>query len=145
MAQQLTQLTGANVDEFIASAQPDGRREDAVVIKNLFQQVTGAPAQMWGPSMIGFGEYHYRYASGHTGTCMVLGFSPRKANLVFYGLNIPETEELLPKLGTFKQGAGCVYVGRISHIDLEVMKQIVARVWSIGSYEHEIGDRKSVV
>ncbi len=139
MSEPLTQRTGANVDEFIASCTPDGRRDDAVVVKALFEKITGAPAEMWGPTIVGFGEYHYEYKSGHSGNCMAIGFSPRKANMVFYGLNIPETEAMLPKLGTFKLGAWCLYVGRLSNIDLDVLADLIRTAWGIGSYQHDYG------
>ncbi|MFC4292804.1 DUF1801 domain-containing protein [Sphingorhabdus arenilitoris] len=121
-----------DVGHFIASVADAGRREDALVLLDLFEVVTGFPPRMWGPSIIGFGSYHYQYDSGREGDFMRCGFSPRKANMVVYltgGYENPETaakiDALRTKLGKHKLGKSCLYFGRLSGIDLDILKQMI--------------------
>lgn len=110
MAEPALRLTDVDPHEFIASVDHPVRRADAEVLLELMEDVTGQPAAMWGPSVIGFGHYHYRYASGHEGDACAIGFSPRKANLVLYVLTYgDDSEALLAKLGRHKRG-GIVYL-----------------------------------
>ncbi|MFJ5693932.1 DUF1801 domain-containing protein [Arthrobacter sp. NPDC093125] len=125
MANQVLRPTDIDPREFIAAVDHPVRRADAEVLLDLLEDVTGQQAAMWGPSIVGFGHYHYRYASGHEGDSCAIGFSPRKANLVFYGLTYGEAAEpLLAKLGKHRRGAGCVYVNKLADIDLAVLRQI---------------------
>lgn len=113
--------------EFIATVDTtETRRQDAVVLLELMAEITGQPPRMWGPSIIGFGEYHYKYASGREGDAPAAGFSPRKANLVIYGLqDPPEAGPLLEKLGKFKSSVACVYINKLADIDLSVLRELI--------------------
>jgi hypothetical protein len=103
------------------------KREDAERLLRLMTEVTGEPPKLWGPTMIGFGSFHYRYASGHEGDTMKVGFAPRKSALTLYGLQgHPQSEELLTALGKHTLGKGCVYVKRLDDIDIDVLRQLVA-------------------
>ena len=106
------------------------RAREGMVLLELFDQATGAPATMWGPSMIGYGEHHYVYASGREGDTFQLGFSPRTANIALYGLQgAPRSAELLEKLGKHRTGAACVWVTRLENIDLDVLRELVEHAW----------------
>ena len=91
------------------------------------RRVTGEPAKMWGPSIIGFGQYHYRYDSGHEGDMCLIGFSPRKANLVLYVLPGFEGQaDMLARLGKHKHGKGCLYINKLADVDLAVLEELAA-------------------
>jgi hypothetical protein len=127
MPEAKTKPTPDNVDSFIAGVEKPVRRDDAAVVRQLMERVTRAPATMWGPSIIGFGSYHYRYASGHEGDTCRVGFSPRSAHLVFYVGNFPEYAALLDRLGKHKSGKGCLYVNKLADVDLAVLEEIIQR------------------
>ena len=130
MAEAKTTPTAQSVDAFIAAVEHQGRREDATALVALLTQVTGEPPILWGPSIIGFGTYHYRYDSGHEGDAPLVGFSPRKANLVLYmTAEEPGRSDLLSRLGKHKSGQGCVYVNRLSDVDLDVVAEMAR--WTI--------------
>lgn len=121
-----TKPTEVSVEEFIEKIQQPQKKEDAYALLKLFSEESGEEAKMWGPSIIGFGKYHYRYASGHEGDAPLAAFSPRKTALTLY-LMLPEEkrEELLAKLGKHKTGKGCVYVNKLSDIDTAVLKEMI--------------------
>lgn len=125
--QNKTRPTPADVLEFIATVDTSAvRRADAAVLLEIMWEETGQEPRMWGPSIIGFGEYHYKYASGREGDAAAVGFSPRKANLVVYGLSYsPDAAPLLEKLGKFKAGAACVYVNKLADIDQDVLRALI--------------------
>ncbi|GAA1059882.1 DUF1801 domain-containing protein [Agromyces bracchium] len=129
MAEAKTVPTGASVSEFLESVEPAGRREDGLVLRELFDRVTDTDAVMWGPSIVGYGLHHYRYDSGHEGDTAVVAFSPRKASISLYGLQTPGADELIDRLGKVKVGAGCLWVGRLSTVDLSVLESLVDRAW----------------
>lgn len=122
-----THATNADVQQFLAAVDTsDVRRNDARTLLKIMQEETGQEPRMWGPSIIGFGQYHYKYASGREGDAAATGFSPRKANLVLYGLTYaPGVEQLLAKLGKFKAGAACIYVNKLAHLDLDVLRELI--------------------
>ena len=122
--EQKTKPTLVSVADFIAAVEDPKRRADAEAACALLAEATGEPPVMWGPSIIGFGAYHYRYASGHEGDAPLVGFSPRKANLVFYLYCDEGRDDLLARLGKHKSGKGCVYVNRLSDIDPAVLKEM---------------------
>jgi hypothetical protein len=132
MAENLTRPTDADVEQFVGRAEPAGRREDAHVLLELMERVTGVAPVMWGPSIIGYGCFHYRYATGREGDSPVVGFSPRKASMTLYGLQHADAAPLLARLGPHKLGAGCVYVGRLANVDLDALEQLVRRAWQRG-------------
>ncbi|SHH77253.1 DUF1801 domain-containing protein [Marivita hallyeonensis] len=126
MSSNVTAMTDASVEAFIDSVTHAGRREDARVLDQLFRDETGFQPRMWGPSIIGYGQYHYVYASGREGDFLATGFSPRKANMSIYIMpGYQDYSELLKDLGPHKTGASCLYVGRLSKIDLDVLRRIV--------------------
>lgn len=125
-SENLTKPTDVPVDEFIAQVEHPVRRADAEVLDAMFRRVTGQEPVMWGPTMVGYGQYHYEYATGHVGDAMAAGFSPRKASLSLYGLTIqPEAPELLDRLGKHKLGASCLYVNTLADVDLEVLEELM--------------------
>lgn len=120
-----TRPTPTSAADFIAAVEDPKRRADAGAACALLAEATGEPPVMWGSSIVGFGAYHYRYASGHEGDAPLVGFSPRKANLVFYLSGCDEERgDLLARLGKHKAGKGCVYVNRLSDVDPAVLKQM---------------------
>ncbi|WP_144672367.1 DUF1801 domain-containing protein [Arthrobacter sp. U41] len=121
-----TVATGASVDEFLAAVEHPVRREDGLRLLDLMSGITGQPAQMWGPTIVGFGEYHYKYETGREGDAPAVGFSPRKASLSLYGLIYgPEAAELLGRLGKHKTGAGCLYITKLDDVDEAVLAELV--------------------
>lgn len=127
MAELKTQRTGANVDEFIDAIPDEAVRQDCRTLVELMRRVTGSEPQMWGDSIVGFGECHYKYASGHENDWPCIGFAPRKRELALYVMaGIEHFEDLLPRLGKHRTGKSCLYVKRLSDIDLGVLEQIAA-------------------
>ncbi len=128
MSQNKTRPTGAAVDDYLDAVENETRREDAKAVKALMERVTGEPAVMWGSSIVGFGEYHYKYESGREGDFMLVGFAPRKANLVLYIIaGFSAYDALLKKLGKHKTGKSCLYVNKLADLDMEVLEELVAR------------------
>lgn len=127
MAKNKTTETETRVSDFINTfVEDDTKRNDAFELVKIMQQVTGFEPKIWGPSIIGFGSYHYKYASGHEGDAPLAGFSPRKAAISLYVyLSEENREELLSKLGKHKAAKGCIYVKKLSDIDVEVLKKMV--------------------
>ncbi len=118
MAETKTKPTGISVDEFLDAVPDPQRRADGKKVRAMMERVTGEPAAMWGPSIIGFGSYHYKYDSGHEGVMCRLGFSPRKAELVLYVLTESEGQDaLLARLGRHRTGKSCLYIKRLSDVD----------------------------
>lgn len=127
-----TTETQADVEAFLAAVEPAERRDDGRVVAALMARLSGEPPRPWGPSIIGFGRYHYRYDSGREGDAPRIAFSPRKAELVFYLSGLGEGE--LPGLGRHRRGKGCLYVKRLSDIDMAVMDALIVQ-----SLEHMDG------
>jgi hypothetical protein len=126
MAENKTAPTDVPVEAFLASVEHPVRRQDGETVVELMRDITGQEPVMWGPSIIGFGSYHYKYASGHEGDAAAVGFSPRKGNLALYGLTYaPESAPLLERLGKHKTGAACLYVNKLADIDLDVLKELI--------------------
>jgi hypothetical protein len=126
MAENKTKPTKTSVKEFIAAIENDARRDAARTLLKTFEKATRWKAQMWGPTIVGFGAYHYTYESGHSGSICVVGFSPRKANLVIYVFDFPGKADLLQKLGKHKGGLKqCLYLNRLADVDLAVLEKIL--------------------
>jgi hypothetical protein len=126
MAENKTAPTDVPVDEFLAGVEHPVRRTDGAALLDLMHQCTGEEPLMWGPSMVGFGSYHYKYASGREGDALAVGFSPRKGNLALYGLTYaPGSAELLARLGQHKTGAACLYINKLADVDLDVLRELV--------------------
>jgi hypothetical protein len=130
MAGNKTQATDASVEAFLAKVEPEQRREDGRLVAEMMARITGEPATMWGPSIIGFGTHHYRYESGREGDICRIGFSPRKAQLVFYvGAGSGRLDPLLAKLGKHSTGKGCLYVKKLADVDQAVLEALIAKAW----------------
>lgn len=127
MAEAKTKPTAMSPDAFMAAVAHDQRRADARVVDAMMARLSGEPAVMWGPSIIGYGRYQYRYDSGRTGEMCRIGFSPRAANLVMYIMpGFAEHDALLTRLGKHRTGNSCLYINRLSDIDLDVLEQLIA-------------------
>jgi hypothetical protein len=127
MAELKTKENTASVEKFLKGF-PAERRKDAITIVELMQKATRWEPKMWGSSIIGFGSYHYKYASGHEGDMCILGFSPRKQNFSFYLCGgVTAFEEDLKKLGKYKTGKGCLYINKLADIDTAVLKTILKK------------------
>jgi hypothetical protein len=114
------------VTAFLDRVEDDQKREDAYAVMELMREVTGEEPKMWGDSIVGFGSYHYRYASGREGDWPLTGFSPRKRNLTLYITSgFDEYDDLMEQLGKHKTGKSCLYVNRLSDLDLDVLRQLV--------------------
>ncbi len=126
MAETKTKSTQVGVRDFIAAVENDTRREDAKALLKLFTRVTGWKPKMWGPTIVGFGAYHYTYDTGHSGSICAVGFSPRKASLVIYVFDFPGKAELLKKLGKYKGGLKqCLYINKLADVDIDVLAKIL--------------------
>ena len=120
-----TRATPVSDDAFIETVADEGRRADARDLAAMMERLSGHPPRMWGPSIIGFGSYHYKYDSGHEGDMARIGFSPRKGNNVLYLADgFTGHAELLAKLGKHKTGKSCLYVGRLRDIDETVLENL---------------------
>ena len=124
MAENKTKATKLSVSTFIDAITDQSRRADAKALVKLMQKASGEKPKMWGPSIIGFGSYHYTYDSGREGDMPVVAFSPRKAATVLYGLS--DSEALLPKLGKNTRGKGCVYIKKLADVDQKVLETMAA-------------------
>lgn len=128
MSELKTKQTDASVDAYLESLSDPRQREDARAIVVLMSDVSGEPPRMWGESIVGFGTYHYRYASGREGNWMRIGFSPRKQNLTIYlSSGIEQHQDLLDQLGKHKTGKGCLYIKRLADVDQVMLRQLVER------------------
>lgn len=121
-----TKQNDNSVIEFIEKVDSPKKREDAYQLLDIFTEATGYEAKMWGPSIIGFGSYHYKYASGHEGEAPLVGFSPRKAKISLYlSACDPARESLLNELGKHTTGKSCVYINKLADIDVSVLKDLI--------------------
>ena len=126
-----TRSTDVSPAKFVSGLSPQRRVDDGRALLELFGRITGQPAVMWGPSMIGYGEMHYRYATGREGDTFRVGFSPRKSAVSLYGLQgHPRSEELLGRLGKHRTAVSCVHVNKLADIDPDVLKQLVRHAWT---------------
>lgn len=126
MAEQKTRPTKVSVDSFIKKVPDPQKREDSKKLVALMKRITKEEPTMWGPTMIGFGNCHYKYASGHEGDCFLTGFSPRTAAISLYVTwNVKQFPELMKRLGKYKTGKACIYVKRLSDIDLGTLEELI--------------------
>ena len=126
MAKNKTTETLVDVNEYISNIDNEKRRTDGFALLDLFKSVTGLEPKMWGPTIIGYGKYHYKYESGHEGEAPLAGFAPRKDSLVIYiATEFEDRETLLSNLGKHKSSKSCLYVKRLEDLDLEVLRKIV--------------------
>ena len=128
MAELKTKPTDANVEAFLSAITDDKKRSDAFALLGLMQKATGEAPRMWGDAIIGFGTYHYVYASGREGDWPPVGFSPRKQNLTVYIMaGFEPFADVLARLGKFKTGKGCLYLNRLSDVDAGVLEELVVK------------------
>ncbi len=126
MAVLKTKETDENVNTFLNTVEDEQKRKDCFSLVEIIQHATGLPPKMWGTAIIGFGSYHYKYESGHEGDMCVIGFSPRKQNIVLYGMGGAERHhDLLQNLGKHKTGKGCLYINKLSDVNENVLEKII--------------------
>lgn len=128
MSELKTKAAKASVDKFLRSIKDEQMRADCIRIAELMQKVTKAEPKMWGASIVGFGDYHYKYASGREGDWFLSGFSPRKQAITLYLMSgFDEFADPLAKLGKYSTGKGCLYLKRLADGDIKVLKELIAR------------------
>jgi hypothetical protein len=126
MAENKTKVTEASVESYFSTIEDEARRKDCEALVKLMTKATKQNQKMWGTSIVGFGSYHYKYESGREGDSCLTGFSSRKGDISVYLLaSFPEREELLSKLGKYKVGGGCLYIRKLSDVDLKVLEQLI--------------------
>ena len=128
MTEPKTKPTEHSVEDFLNAIPDEQKRADAFAIVKVMKQVTRLEPTMWGGSIVGFGRYHYKYASGHEGDSCLVGFSPRKQNFTLYlMLGLADNSELLDKLGKHKTGKGCLYINKLADVDVPTLKELIKR------------------
>ena len=126
MAEAKTKPTKASVTEFLNKIPDATRREDSFAVAKMMEEITGSKPQMWGPSIVGFGAYHYKYASGHEGDWPLAAFSPRKQDLTLYLMpGFAKRGELMSQLGKHRTGKSCLYIKRLSDIHVPTLKKLI--------------------
>ncbi len=132
-----TKETNASVTDFLNAVEGEQKRSDCFEILKLMEQVTEQQPKMWGPSIVGFGSYHYKYASGHEGDSPLMGFSPRKQNITLYITTDYDEHfpKLMQKLGKHSTGKSCLYIKRLSDVDRGVLKQLMTEAFTITKHQ----------
>ncbi len=126
MAQNKTQPTKVSPESFIEGVENETKRKDAYTLLEIMKDITNEVPVMWGPSLIGFGQYHYKYESGREGDFFITGFSPRKSAMTVYIMpGFKRYAELMSKLGKFKTGKSCLYINKLADIDVKVLKTLI--------------------
>ena len=143
MSRTKTEYTAKSVQDFVNEyVQDEQKRADSFQLIRLMQDWSDSEPKMWGPTIIGFGNYHYRYASGHEGDAPVIGFAPRKAAFSLYVFSdTPKSRSLLPKLGKYKMSKACIYIKRLSDISIPVLKELCFESIKYISEHHECSCR----
>ena len=137
MATQKTLPTAQAADDFIDKIEDETTRKDCQYIMGLMQDISKEKATMWGPSIIGFGNYHYKYESGHQGDSCIIGFSPRKENITLYiSAGLPALQSHLAKLGKHKVKGGCLHLKKLADVDGSVLKELIGTAYSILKSKH---------
>ena len=127
MTENKTTATSVDPKDYIASLEHDVRCSDAETLLKVFSGVTGLEPRMWGPSIIGYGRYHYKNETGREGEFMMTGFSPRKANLVMYIMpGYTDHSAILGRIGKYKTGKSCLYINKLADVDLDVLNELIA-------------------
>ena len=127
MAKNKTAETSVSVNDFINSVKDETKRKDSFSLIDLIEKQTGFEPKMWGPGIIGFGSYHYKYDTGHEGDSPLIGFSPRAAAITLYlSAQFENREDLLEKLGKHKTGKGCIYIKKLGDINIETLQKMIA-------------------
>jgi Domain of unknown function (DU1801) len=132
MAELKTKLNKSSVEKFLNGVKDEQKRLDSFKIMNMMKKITKEEPKMWGPSIVGFGSYHYKYESGNEGDMCIAGFSPRKNALTVYIMpGFDKFENLMKKLGKYKTGRSCLYIKRLEDVDLNILEKIIS-----GSYKY---------
>jgi len=127
MSELKTKENKASVEKFLKGVSDTKKREDSFTILEMMKKITKKEPKMWGPSIVGFGKYHYKYESGREGDFFISGFSPRKQNLTIYIMpGFKKYEELMKKLGKYKTGKSCLYIKRLEDVDMKILKELVS-------------------
>ena len=144
MAETKTKETEADVYEFINSfANSEQKKKDSFELIKVFQDITGEEPKMWGPSIIGFGRYHYKYKSGHEGDAPILGFSPRKSAFSLYIYSDTEkSQSIVSKLGKFKMAKACIYVNKLADINIPILQDLCVETIKYIDEHNECSCRK---
>lgn len=128
MAELKTQRNNGDVRAFLATVEHNQRREDSLTVLELMEEITGEPAKMWGESIVGFGSYQYKYANGRDGEWFVVGFAPRKQALTLYIMSGFEAyDSLLENLGKFKTGKACLYIKKLTDVDMNTLRELITQ------------------
>jgi len=141
MAELKTKPTEASVKEFLNQIPDKERRDDCFAIAKMMEEATGAKPKMWGPSIVGFGSFHYKYDSGREGDWLLIGFSPRKNDLTLYlMMGFEQHAELMQQLGKYKTGKSCLYIKRLSDVHVPTLKKLIkASLKSLRAYQKSRG------
>ena len=141
MAEPKTKVTKASVKEFLSQVPEKERRDDCFAVAKLMEEITGEKPKMWGPSIVGFGTYRYKYASGREGDWPVAAFSPRKSDLTLYlMMGYEKNAELMEKLGKYKTGKSCLYIKRLADVHMPTLKKLLK--WSVKDVQEHAVSRK---
>ena len=138
MPEQKTRPTEQSVDSFINDIRDEARRADCLALTELMKRVTNEEPQIWGSGVVGFGNYHYKYASGHEGDCFIAGFAPRKSALTLYiTAGVQRFPKLLAKLGKHKAATGCLHIKKLDDVNLSVLEDLLAQSvqWTTKTYK----------
>jgi hypothetical protein len=128
MAENKTKKTDVSVNDFLNSITDEQKRQDGFTLLALMSEITGLEPKMWGASIVGFGDVHYKYASGREGDWFKVGFSPRKQNLTLYIMDgFPKYHDLLAQLGKHKTGVSCLYLKKLADVDLPVLREMISQ------------------
>ena len=131
MADLKTKPTGEDVDQFLNGISEEKRRQDCFTLLEMMRQITGIEPKLWASTMVGFGDHHYKYASGREGDIFIIGFSPRKHTLTLYfGAGIEQYKGLMEKLGKFKIGKGCLYIKSLDDVHLPVLQNLIQQAFN---------------
>lgn len=138
MSELKTKQNDASVEAFLNGLADAQRRDDCFALLKIMETLTGAPAKMWGASIVGFGSYHYKYASGRENDWFVVGFSPRKQDLTLYIMAyLDRFPDLMARLGKYKTGKACLYIKRLSDIDQSVLEELIRKSMSVLMGKHD--------
>jgi hypothetical protein len=136
--EQKTKITEVSPNDFINSIENEKQKADAKVIMAIMKKVTGKSPKMWGPTMIGFDKYHYKYASGHEGDAFMAGFSPRKGKFsVYVACDISKYEDILKDLGKYKTGRSCLYINKLDDVNIKVLEKLITTAYKSSKAEYK--------
>ncbi len=126
MAKQKTKPTEITVESFLDKLASESVRDDCNTLIKVMKKITKSEPKMWGPSIVGFGQYHYKYESGHEGVMCIAGFSPRKPAITVYLMSMSDQPDLMEKLGKYKVSKACLYVKKLEDIDIKILEKLIA-------------------